>query len=593
MQVRCDSPRAALEVAFTTVAKGGWILPFADNTEWMKLCDRVMTQAEVQRLADAIQEDYFFELFLDGLPIWGFIGDAPEVDPILADATGEERTSFVYSHYSFEIGYNGPYVVSVNVTHVAQDRVQLHPSSPDGQTISYSYSISWKKVDVAWEDRMDVYKQHHDLPTPLEVHWLSIINSLILVLLLTACLAIIMLRVINHDFTVVADVEAGEASGGTDDEIGWKLVHGDVFRKPSNLNLLTAAVGSGAHLYITTVCLLFAIVSGWVHAARRGSILATTIVIYTATTAVGGFVSARLFRKLSGTDDHSWAWNILISSESLHGPPRALCPPAHGKALDDSLHRHAAATAATADDDDEDDIVCIVLPGPMCAVVLFPAVVGGCFVYVNTTAFTHSSSQAVPFGTILIVLCLFLLVGIPLGIIGGVVGRRTRVYKAPARPSARPRKIPSAPFWRSWPVQLCLAGFLPFSAISVEMHFIFSAVWGHKVYTMFGILLIAFFLLTIVTACIVVGLAYFQLACEDYHWWWRSFISGGMVGVFLFAYALYFYHKHTDMTGMLQASFFFAYMGLTAASLFLMFGSIGFSAAFAFVHYIYSFSKSE
>jgi hypothetical protein len=224
---------------------------------------------------------------------------------------------------------------------------------------------------------------------------------------------------------------------------------------------------------------------------------------------------------------------------------------------------------------------------------MFPVAVGGCFVFVNTTAISHASTQAVPFGTIILVLCLFCFIGIPLGVLGGIVGRRTRVYKPPARPTARPRKIPAAPFWRSRWAQLCLAGFLPFSAISVEMHFIFSAVWGHKVYTMFGILLIAFLLLTIVTACIVVGLVYFQLACEDHEWWWRSFVSGGMVGVFLFFYALYFYHQHTDMSGLLQASFFFAYMGLTATSLFLMFGAIGFTAAFAFVHYIYSFSKSE
>jgi hypothetical protein len=213
--------------------------------------------------------------------------------------------------------------------------------------------------------------------------------------------------------------------------------------------------------------------------------------------------------------------------------------------------------------------------------------------YANTTAFSHASTQAVPFGTILLVICLFLLVGVPLGIIGGIVGRQTGTYKPPARPTARPRRIPPSPFWRAWPVQLCLAGFLPFSAISVELHFIFSAVWGHKVYTMFGILLIAFALLTIVTACIVVGIAYFQLACEDHKWWWRSFINGGMVGVFLFAYAFFFYHQHTAMTGLLQASFFFAYMGLAAFGFFLMCGAVGFGAAFAFVHYIYSFSKSE
>jgi len=118
-------------------------------------------------------------------------------------------------------------------------------------------------------------------------------------------------------------------------------------------------------------------------------------------------------------------------------------------------------------------------------------------------------------------------------------------------------------------------------------------VWGHKVYTLFGILAIAFALLTLVCGMIVVGLTYFQLASEDYHWWWRSFLSGGMVGAFLFAYAVFFYHGHTDMTGVLQGSVFFAYMAVAGLAFSLMFGAVGFSAAFVFVHYIYSFARSE
>jgi len=57
-----------------------------------------------------------------------------------------------------------------------------------------------------------------------------------------------------------------------------------------------------------------------------------------------------------------------------------------------------------------------------------------------------------------------------------------------------------------------LAGFLPFSTIYIEVHCIVASMWGHQIYTLFGILLLAFVLLVIVPSFITVALLYFQLA---------------------------------------------------------------------------------
>jgi hypothetical protein len=70
-------------------------------------------------------------------------------------------------------------------------------------------------------------------------------------------------------------------------------------------------------------------------------------------------------------------------------------------------------------------------------------------------------------------------------------------------------------------LQMCMAGFLPFSAIYIELYYIFASVWGHKIYTIYSILFIVFIILIIVTAFITVALTYFQLAIEDHDWWWR------------------------------------------------------------------------
>jgi len=43
------------------------------------------------------------------------------------------------------------------------------------------------------------------------------------------------------------------------------------------------------------------------------------------------------------------------------------------------------------------------------------------------------------------------------------------------------REIPELPWYRTAIPQMVMAGFLPFSAIYVELYYIFASVWGHKV----------------------------------------------------------------------------------------------------------------
>ena len=78
---------------------------------------------------------------------------------------------------------------------------------------------------------------------------------------------------------------------------------------------------------------------------------------------------------------------------------------------------------------------------------------------------------------------------------------------------------------------MLVAGFLPFSAIYIELYYIFTSVWGHMDYTIYSVLFVVFCILLVVTATITVVLTYFQLAVEDHRWWWRSMLCGGSTGV--------------------------------------------------------------
>ena len=72
-------------------------------------------------------------------------------------------------------------------------------------------------------------------------------------------LTMIMVRTLRRD---IARYNAGESDSlaGLDEtieETGWKLVHGDVFRPPSNSRLFAAVIGSGIQIFfmaLITIC---------------------------------------------------------------------------------------------------------------------------------------------------------------------------------------------------------------------------------------------------------------------------------------------------------------------------------------------------
>ncbi|CAD6341335.1 unnamed protein product [Miscanthus lutarioriparius] len=183
------------------------------------------------------------------------------------------------------------------------------------------------------------------------------------------------------------------------------------------------------------------------------------------------------------------------------------------------------------------------------------------FCFLNTVAIAYSATAALPFGTICVIVLIWTLVTFPLLVLGGIADGNGWV--------------------------------LPFSAIYIELYYIFASVWGHRIYTIYSILFIVFIILLIVTAFITVALTYFQLAAEDHEWWWRSFLCGGSTGFFVYGYCLYYYYARSDMSGFMQTSFFFGYMACICYAFFLMLGMVGFRAALFFVRHIYKSIKCE
>ncbi|KAL1091972.1 hypothetical protein V6Z11_D07G192400, partial [Gossypium hirsutum] len=424
--------------------------------------DFLLTKEEVAKFRTAVSKNYYFQMYYNDLPIWGFLGKVDKE----GKADPSEYKYYLFKHLIFEILYNKDRVIEITVRSDPNSLVDLTQDEP--VNVDFMYTVKWKETETPFEKRMDKYSQSSSMPHHLEIHWFSIINSCVTVLLLTGFLATILMRVLKNDFVEYAH---DEESADDQEETGWKYIHGDVFRYPKHKSLFSAALGSGTQLFTLTSFIFILALVGVFYPYNRGALFTALVVIYALTSLIAGYTAASFYCQLEGTN---WVRNLLLTGSLSCGP-------------------------------------------------LFVT-----FCFLNTVAIAYKATAALPFGTIVVIFLIWALVTSPLLILGGIAGKNTKAeFQAPCRTTIYPRVIPPLPWYQQTLPQMAMAGFLPFSAICIELYYIFASVWGHRIYTIDSILFIVFILLLIVSAFVTVAMTYFQLAAEDHEWWWRSFLCGG------------------------------------------------------------------
>jgi hypothetical protein len=186
--------------------------------------------------------------------------------------------------------------------------------------------------------------------------------------------------------------------------------------------LLVGALAFPAHDSVARVCLcltLHSAVLGVFYHTNRGALFVAALIVFSFTSCVSGYVANSWYQKLAGTN---WTRCTLATYFMFIGP------------------FFVVATL------------------------------------LNFVAISKNSSVALPFGTICVILLILLLVSLPLCVLGGIAGKN---YGSPLNPPCRtnkiPRQIPDLPWYRHSFVQSIMAGFLPFSAIYIEISELFAA----------------------------------------------------------------------------------------------------------------------
>ncbi len=302
---------------------------------------------------------------------------------------------------------------------------------------------------------------------------------------------------------------------GVQEDSGWKLVHGDVFRNPSHPLLLSVLLGNGVQIFVMTASTIVFALLGFLSPSNRGSLGTIMILLYTILGSVGGYVSARVYKAMGG---EQWKLNIGLTP------------------------------------------------------LLVPTIVFGTFFLLDLFLWAKQSSGAVPFTTMLVLLAIWFIISIPLSVAGSWLGFRSAKIEAPVRTNQIPRQIPPTTTYLKPIPSMLIVGLLPFGAIFVELYFIMNSIWFSRVYYMFGFLFLCYSLMVVVCATVTILLTYFLLCSENYHWQWRSFLAAGMSGGYIFLNCLLYLVTKVKLGGFAGTVLYVGYSALISFLFFILAG---------------------
>jgi len=403
-----------------------------------------------------------------------------------------------------------------------------------GEKHPMTFSVVWRATDTVFARRFDRYLDFDFFEH--QIHWFSMVNSFMMVIFLCGIVALILMKTLRNDYARYTSEDDELEVDRVVEESGWKQVSGDVFRAPPYLPYLSALIGTGYQLFSLAFLLIVAILLGSSY-DERGTIMTTFIISYSLTSAVAGYTSASHYKIHAGDN---WKQAMILTA------------------------------------------------------VLFPGFCLLTMIFLNSIALFYSSTASLSAWALFSMGSIWCLVSCPLILIGTLVGRAMTTEKDfPCRVATTRRPIPDGK-WYTQPVTLViLSGILPFGTIFIEMYLVFTSLWNYKFYYVYGFMLVVYCILIIVTICVTIVGTYFLLNAEDYRWQWTAFCSGGSTALYVYVYAVYYFWTKTRMSGALQTSFYFCYMAMFCAALFVLGGTIAYMGTNLFVRRIYLYIKSD
>lgn len=557
-------------------------LNMLQEKECESLCKTVIPGDDAKFINKLIKNGFFQNWLIDGLPAarevydgrtktsfygagfnLGFVhvtqGTDIEATPKGAETTDKDveletrndrnmvktyELPYFANHFDIMIEYHDRGEGNYRVVGVIVEPVSIKRSSPgtcettgsplmldeeNDNEVYFTYSVKFNESATSWATRWDKYLHVYD-PS---IQWFSLINFSLVVVLLSSVVIHSLLRALKSDFARYNELNLDD---DFQEDSGWKLNHGDVFRSPSQSLTLSILVGSGVQLFLMVTCSIFFAALGFLSPSSRGSLATVMFILYALFGFVGSYTSMGIYKFFNGP---YWKANLILTP--------------------------------------------LLVPGAILLIIIA----------LNFFLMFVHSSGVIPASTLFFMVFLWFLFSIPLSFAGSLIARkRCHWDEHPTKTNQIARQIPFQPWYLKTIPATLIAGIFPFGSVAVELYFIYTSLWFNKIFYMFGFLFFSFLLLTLTSSLVTILITYHSLCLENWKWQWRGFIIGGAgCALYVFIHSILF--TKFKLGGFTTIVLYVGYSSVISLLCCLVTGSIGFISSMLFVRKIYSSIKVD
>ena len=247
---------------------------------------QVYTENDARFVNKRIRQNYEISWLVDGLPAAQEKMDMTTgtrfYSPGFALGGMENRKPYLHNHYNIKVEYHkvgadqfrvvgilvepesryGTKYSESNVRcGITGKKVMLSETSPT--KVVFTYDVMWTESPTPFATRWDKYLHVYDP----KIQWFSLSISALVVLALVSMVSTVLLRTLRKDIArynrldqiALEDLAANGDVEDVQEDSGWKLIHGDVFRPPRHPLILSILLGNGTQIFMmagATICKL-------------------------------------------------------------------------------------------------------------------------------------------------------------------------------------------------------------------------------------------------------------------------------------------------------------------------------------------------